>query len=118
MIRSIMISFSSVAFGFEEALGFHGGHTAGAGGRDGLAVGAILHVACVEYSGDVGPGAAFGKDVAVGVGFNLASENGGVGDVSDSDEESVDLLLQNRDDNKHPQADDANDHGCDVDHDL
>src|SRR5712692_8207811 len=96
MILSIMFSFSSMAFRFKEALRFHRRHAAGARRRDRLAVGTILHVAGVKNSGDVSPRAAFGKNVAVGVGLDLTLEHGRVGDMPDGDEESVHLLLPNR----------------------
>src|SRR2546422_1957401 len=96
MIRSIILSFSSMAFRFEEALRFHRRHAAGAGRRDRLAIYAILHVARVKYARDIGPGAAFRQNVAVSVGFDLPLENGGVGDVSDGDEKSVHFLFPNR----------------------
>ena len=56
-----------MALGFEEALGFDGGHASGAGSRDGLAVRAVLNVAGVEDARDVSARAAMGNDVAVGV---------------------------------------------------
>ncbi len=55
-----------VSFRFQVTLGFNGRHAARAGGGDGLAVGAVLHVAGMEHARDVGARAAFGKDVAVG----------------------------------------------------
>src|ERR1700687_3150156 len=84
-----------MAFGFQESLGFHGRHAAGSRGRDGLAVGAILHVSRMEYSGDICSSAAFRQDVTVGVGIDLTLEYRGVGDMSDGDEESVHFLLPN-----------------------
>ncbi len=41
----------SVAVFFEEFFGFEGGHAAGAGGGDGLAVAAVLHVSAGEDAG-------------------------------------------------------------------
>src|SRR5258708_2381039 len=88
MILSIMFSFSSMAFRFKEALRFHRRHAAGAGRRDRLAVGAILHIARMKYSGNVRPRAAFGQNIAVSVGLDLTLEYGCVGDMPDGDEES------------------------------
>ena len=62
-MRSIMML---VSFRFQETLGFDGRHAARAGGGDGLAVDAVLHVAGVENARDVGARAALGKNVAVG----------------------------------------------------
>ena len=52
---------SGVVAGLEPALGVDGGHAAGAGGGDGLAVDVVLDVAAGEDAVDVGggrPGAA------------------------------------------------------------
>src|SRR2546430_15359285 len=83
MILSIIFSFSSMAFRFEEALRFHRRHTTGARCRDRLAVSAILHIARMKDSGDVRPRAAFGQNVAVGVGLDLTLEYGGVRNMPD-----------------------------------
>src|SRR6266481_1012422 len=96
MILSIILYFTLMAFRFEEALRFHRRHATGPGGRDRLPAAAVLHVAGMEDSGDVGPGAAFGQDIAVGVRLDLALEYGGVGNVSDSHEKSFHLLLPDR----------------------
>src|SRR5260370_5228632 len=96
MILSIILCFSSMAFRFEEALCCYRRHATGPGGRDRLPVAAVLHIAGVEDSRDVGPRAAFGQDVAVGVGLDLALEYGRVGNVSDGHEKSLHLLLPDR----------------------
>src|SRR6185436_14491186 len=75
MILSIIVSFSSMSFRFEEALGFHGRHATGAGRRNRLPVTAVLHVARVKHAGNIGSRAAFGQNVAVGVRIDLALEN-------------------------------------------
>src|SRR4051812_5766714 len=85
-----------MSFRFQEALGFHCRHASGAGGRNGLTVCAILYIAGMEDSWDISSGATFGKNIAVGVGFDLAFENCCVRNVSDGDEESVDILLPDR----------------------
>src|SRR5689334_20995868 len=90
-----MRSIISLSFGFEITLGFHGGHAARAGGGDGLAVSAILHVAGMEHAGNVGARAAFRDDVAFRIGFDLAPENLGVGNVPDGHEEAVYGFLPN-----------------------
>jgi hypothetical protein len=84
---------ASVALGFEVAFGFDGGHAAGSGGGDGLAIGAVLDVTGVEDAFDVGAGAAVGDDVAVRVKVNLTDEGGGIGDVADGDKEAVNVAV-------------------------
>src|SRR5215510_3047367 len=79
MILSIIFSFSSMAFRFKKALRFHRRHATGARRCDRLPVGAVLHVARVKDSGDVRFRAAFGQNVAVGVGLDLTLEHCGVG---------------------------------------
>src|SRR5436309_5985806 len=116
IILSIIVLFSSMAFRLEEALRFHGRHAAGAGRRDSLAVSAVLHVARVKDSGDVGPGAAFGQNITIGVGVDLALEYGGGGDVPDGDEKSVHFLLPYRAGRSVAQPHAADQVGGDVKH--
>src|SRR4051812_24603251 len=85
-----------MSFRFEKSFYFDGRHAARAGGRDGLAIGAVLDVARVKDARDVGARAAFGEDVAVGVGFDLPAKNLGVRDVADREEEAVDFLIPYR----------------------
>src|SRR5208282_719691 len=75
--------------GFQEALGFDGGHAAGAGGGDGLAIDVVLHVAGDEHALDARFGAVFGHQVAGRVHFKLAAEDFGVGIVADGHEQAV-----------------------------
>jgi hypothetical protein len=82
-----------VSFRFQKTLRFDSRHAARAGGGDGLAVSSVLHVAGVKYAGDIGARAAFGDDVTLGVGLDLALEDLGIGDVADGQEEAVDFLL-------------------------
>src|SRR5690606_22540108 len=64
----------------EPALGVDGGHAAGAGGGDGLAVDVVLRVAAGEDAGDVGVGRARARlDVAGLVHVEPAAEDGRVG---------------------------------------
>src|ERR1700722_19236192 len=82
-----------MAFGFQVALGFYGCHATGTRRRYGLAIYAILDVACVEDAGNVGSRAAFRDNVAVGIEVDLSDERLGVRDVADSEKESVDILI-------------------------
>src|SRR2546427_1585603 len=93
MILSIIFLFSLMAFRFEEAFRFHRRHATCPGGRDRLPVAAVLHVAGMEDSGDVGPGAAFGQDIAVGVRLDLALEYGGGWEVVGSHGKTLHLPL-------------------------
>src|SRR5271170_7401833 len=78
-----------MAFSFEEPLRFDCGHAAGAGRRDGLAVGAILDIAGVKNARHAGARAALGNDVAVRVKLDLALKRFAVRNVADGDEETV-----------------------------
>src|ERR1700730_16727644 len=82
-----------MSFRLEKFFHLHGGHATRAGSRNGLPVSAVLHVAGMEHAGDVGARAALGGDVAIGVGFDLAFENLGIGDVADGEEKAVDVLM-------------------------
>jgi hypothetical protein len=80
---------------FEVFFYFEGGHAAGAGGGDGLAVAAVLDVSAGEDAGDDlavegREDVVFGKDVAVGVEVHHASEGGGVGNVADAEKHEAD----------------------------
>ena len=72
-------------------LGIQGGHAAGAGGRYGLPVGEILHVAAGENAVHVGfARAGQGFEVALLVVVQVILENVGVRVVADGDEEAGD----------------------------
>src|SRR5206468_2807902 len=75
----------------EPALGVQGGHAAGAGGGDGLAVVVVGDVAGGEDAFDAGPGAGRLRpdDVALVVDLELAAEEGGVGGVADGQEDAA-----------------------------
>ena len=80
---------------FEVFFYFEGGHAAGAGGGDGLAVLAVLDVAAGVDAGNDLPvqGAVdivLAEDVAVGVEIHHAFEGGGVGLVADAEEHEGD----------------------------
>src|ERR1700677_2430129 len=80
---------------FEVLFYFEGGHAAGAGGGDGLAVAAVLDVSAGEDAGDDsavdgGEDVVLGEDVAVVVEGEHALEGGGVGDVADAEEHGGD----------------------------
>ena len=84
-----------MAEGFEVFFYFEGGHAAGAGGCDGLAVFAVLDVAGAEDAGDdfAGEGAVDvvgGDDVGVFVKIHHALEGLGVGDVADTEKHEGD----------------------------
>ena len=76
----------------EVALGVEGGHTARAGGRDGLAVRLVAGVAAPEDALHIGVGrpGARGDDVAFLVEVDLAGEDVGVGLVANGQEETGD----------------------------
>lgn len=76
---------------FQIFFDFEGGHAAGAGGGDGLAVAAVLDVSAGEDSGDdlafeSGEDVVLRQDVAVGVEVQHSLEGGGVGNVADAEE--------------------------------
>ncbi len=80
---------------FEVFFHFEGGHAAGAGGGDGLAVAAVLDVSAGEDAGDDlavvgGEDVVLGEDVAVVVEVEEAFEGEGVGDVADAEEHEAD----------------------------
>src|ERR1700742_899022 len=85
----------SAAVFFEVFFYFEGGHAAGAGGGDGLAVAAILNVSAGvdalklhALAGD--EDVVLALDVAVGVEIELAFEHLGVGLVADAEEDEAD----------------------------
>ena len=71
---------------FEILFDFEGGHAAGPGGGDGLAVAAILDVSAGENAGQAGEDVVMGFDVAVLVEVELAGEHGGVRNVANAEE--------------------------------
>jgi len=80
---------------FEVFFYFEGGHAAGAGGGDGLAVAAVLDVSAGEDAWDDlavvgGEDVVPGEDVAVRVEVQQAPEGMGVGDVADAEEHEAD----------------------------
>src|SRR3984957_5864141 len=95
--QSADFSFSNsvcwlLALCFEPAFGVDGGHAAGAGRGDCLAVDAVDDVAAGEDAVDVGVGRArFHLDVADLVHLELALEQRAVGIVADCDEHCVGL---------------------------
>src|SRR5579885_3381211 len=76
---------------FQELLGVYGGHAAGAGGGDGLAIAVVLHISGDENARHPGQAAVPGDEVAVLVHIELAPKHGSVRDVTDSHEEAVDF---------------------------
>jgi hypothetical protein len=80
---------------FEVFFDLEGGHTAGAGGGDGLTIAAVLDVSAGEDAGDNlavegGEDVVAGEDVAFRVDVDQASEGFGVGDVADGEEHEGD----------------------------
>jgi hypothetical protein len=76
---------------FEVLFYFEGGHAAGAGGGDGLAVAAVLNVSAGEDAGDDlsvegGIDVVLGEDVAVRIEIHHALEGRGIGDMADAEE--------------------------------
>jgi hypothetical protein len=51
-----------------------GGHAAGSGSRDRLAVNMILHIAAGKDPGHVSPCSVVGYDVTIGIQFQLADK--------------------------------------------
>ena len=84
-VRDLVAVFFQVFFGFE------GGHASRSRGGDGLAVAAVLNVSAGVDAGDAGEDVVVGLDVAVLVEVELAGEHGGVGDVSDAEEEAAEV---------------------------
>ena len=70
----------------QEAFGVNGRGAAHAGGGDGLAIDVVRAIAGDEDTPHIGHGAAFPKDKAVGVHFDLAFEDAGIGRMADGDE--------------------------------
>jgi len=80
---------------FEVLLYFEGGHAAGAGGGDGLAVAAVLDVSAGEDAGDDfavlrGEDIVLCENVAVGVEVDHALKGLGIGDVANGEEHEFD----------------------------
>src|SRR5260370_34615554 len=78
---------------FQELFGVQGGHAAGAGGRDCLAIAMVLHIASDENAGDGRLAAIQGNKVAVGIHFEFATEDNSVGVVADRDKDTIKLVL-------------------------
>ena len=77
----------SAAVIFQKFLGFDGGHAAGSGGSDGLAIAAVLHIAAgvdaVNFREDV----VVSFEITVGVSVELPGEHLGIGLVADAEEQ-------------------------------
>src|SRR5687767_10041434 len=83
-----------IRFG-EEFLRIEGGHAAGAGGGDGLAVDLVLHVAARKHALDTGARAAgLDPDIAVAIEIEMAAEQLGRGLMPDRDEAAIDLQMR------------------------
>src|SRR5258708_7556885 len=93
---------------FQELFRVHGGHASGAGGGHGLAVAVILDVASNKDAGDGRFAAIQGDEIAVGIHFELAAEDGGVRVVADSNEDTLKFDLGNGIGLRVPQAHAAN----------
>src|SRR5579864_5211169 len=90
---------------FEKFFRFQSRHAAHSGSGNGLLVDPVLHVARVEHTGNVRPGAAFREYIAVVVGLDLTAKHFGIGYVPDRHEKSVDLRFPHRAGRKIPQPD-------------
>jgi hypothetical protein len=80
---------------FEVFFDLEGGHAAGAGGGDGLAVAAVLNVSAgedarEEFAVKGGEDVVASEDVALGVEVDHATEGFGVGNVADGEEHEGD----------------------------
>lgn len=80
---------------FEVLFDLEGGHAAGAGGGDGLAIAAVLNVSAgkdagEEFAVEGGEDVVAGEDVALRVEVYHAAEGFGVGDVADGEKHEGD----------------------------
>src|SRR5579859_4248923 len=71
---------------FQELFGVNGCHASGARCGDRLAIAMVLHIAGHEHAGNGGLAAIQRDEVTVGIHFELAAEDGGVGVVADGHE--------------------------------
>src|ERR1700688_3690881 len=67
---------------FQELFGVQGGHAAGAGGGDRLAIAVVLHIAGDENAWNGRLATIQGNKVAVGIHFEFATEDNRVGVVA------------------------------------
>src|SRR5947209_23424 len=88
-----LVDVGFVGLRLQPALGVDGGHAAGAGGGDGLAVGPVLDVAGGEDALHVQVGTPVGQQVRRVVHGQLAHEQVGVGVVADGDEHPGDVQV-------------------------
>src|SRR4051812_25127854 len=85
---------ASVRLRFEPALGVDRRRTPGPGGRDGLSVVVVLHVAAGEHALDAGARAlALGDEVAVLLEIELPDEQIGGGPVADGHEDAGERVV-------------------------
>src|ERR1700683_3583378 len=82
-----------MALRFQKSLGFNRCHATRARRRDGLLVNTILHVTRVEYACNMGSRAALRQDVPISISQDLAAKHRRIGNMSDRDEEAVNLLI-------------------------
>src|SRR5215469_63293 len=72
---------------FQVFFDFEGGHAAGSGGRDGLAVAAVGNVSGYKYAGHLGANASIGgHDVALAVACKLVANEVGIRGMADTEE--------------------------------
>src|SRR2546427_1155856 len=76
----------SMALIFQEFLDFKRGHATGTGGSYSLPVSPVLHIAASINAGYLREHVTRGLQIAVLIGIQLAFEDFGVGNVSDSEE--------------------------------
>src|SRR5450432_3729858 len=76
-ITSEKNSLRSLAFGFQKLLRFEGGHAAGTGSGDRLAIAPVLHVAARVDARHSGKNVLVGDQISVLIGFQLALEHSG-----------------------------------------
>src|SRR3981081_3386201 len=81
---------------FQELFGIHGGHAAGAGGGNRLAITMVLNVPSDKYTRNLCLAAIQGDEISVRIHLKLAAENHRVGVVTDSNENALELEIRGR----------------------
>src|SRR3981081_3428529 len=81
---------------FQELFGIHGGHAAGAGGGNRLAVTTVLNVSRDKSTRNLCLAAIQGDEISVRIHLKLAAEYRGVGVMADGDENALELEVRGR----------------------
>ncbi len=79
-----------MALRLQEFFGIHGGHAAGTGGSNGLAIMMVLDITCGKHAREFGLAAVVGDQIAIFIRFELPAKGLGIGIVANGHKYALD----------------------------